>query len=379
MRFLPLVLKNLFRKKIRAILTILSITVAMFLFGILAVIDLAFTAGLEVAGADRLVVISRTSLMVPLVLRHKPQMERIPYVEDVTYASWFGGIYQDERNFFPQFGIEPESYLTMYPEFLIPEDQRAMFLADREGCLVGRKTAERFGWKLGDRIPLRGTIFPGTWEFNLRAIYHGKRPEDDETLFMFHHKLIEERIQFWDGRVGWYVVKVDDPAHAEGVTLAIDEQFANTANETRTQPEEVFIAGWINQIGNIRLLVLTIGSVVLFTLLLVTGNTMAIAVRERTGELAVLKTVGFSDRIVLGLVLVESIVIALAGGVIGIAAAKVFTIFGNPMPGLLPVFHLPASRIAQGFALTMLVGLTAGIIPAVGAMRLKIVDALRRV
>jgi putative ABC transport system permease protein len=380
MRFLPLIVKNLFRKKIRTTLTILSIMVAMFLFGLLAVIDTAFTAGLEVAGADRLVVIGRNGVIQPLPMRYQEQIARIPGVTDVAHASWFGGVYQDERNFFAQFAVEDEAYLRIYPEFVVAPDQLQAYLADREGCVVGRKTAERFGWKLGDRIPLKGTIFAGSWEFNVRAIYHGRRQQDDETGFMFHSKYLDERApRFWKGLVGWYVVKIEDPNQAQAIAKKIDERFSNSSTETKTQPEEVFIASWINQMGNIRVLVIGVGIVVFFTLLLVTGNTMAIAVRERTGEWAVLKTLGFGDRLVLALVLAESLAIAGLGGVIGLVLAKAFTAVGNPMPGLLPVFYLSTQRLIAGLALTLFVGFAAGVVPGLLAMRLKIVDALRRV
>jgi putative ABC transport system permease protein len=380
MRFLPLILKNMFRKKIRTTLTILSIIVAMFLFGLLAVIDTAFTAGLEVAGANRLVVIGRNGVIQPLPRKYREQIANMPGVTDVAYASWFGGVYQDERNFFPQFAVEDETYLRIYPEFVIPDAQLKAYLADREGCIVGRKTAERFGWKIGDRIPIKGTIFPGNWEFNVRGIYSGRRPQDDETNFLFRAKYLEERAPgFWDGVVGWYVVQVKDPNQAEALARKIDERFSNSNAETKTQREEAFIASWINQMGNIRLLVISVGMVVFFTLLLVTGNTMAIAVRERTGEWAVLKTLGFGDRTVLGLVLAESLTIASVGGAIGLGLAKLFTLRGSPMPGLLPLFFFSNERLVAGLLLSLFIGFAAGIIPGVLAMRLRIVDALRRV
>jgi putative ABC transport system permease protein len=375
-----LLLGGVFRKKIRTTLTILSIMAAMFLFGLLAVIDTAFTAGLSVAGADRLVVIGRNGVIQPLPIKYKEQIAAIPGVTDVSYASWFGGVYQDEKNFFAQFAVEDEAYLRIYPEYVVPEEQLKAYLADRQGCIVGLKTAERFKWKLGDRIPLRGTIFPGNWEFNVRGIYSGRRPDDDESAFMFRAKYLEENApRFWKGLVGWYVVQIKDPNQAETIARQIDERFGNSNAETKTQREEAFIAGWVNQMGNIRLLVITIGLVVFFTLLLVTGNTMAIAVRERTGEWAVLKTVGFGDRAVLALVLAESLAIACVGGGMGLLLAKLFSSYGNPMPGLLPVFYLSTTRLVAGLLLTLFVGLVAGAIPGILAMRLRIVDALRRV
>ncbi len=379
MKFLPLVLKNLFRRKIRTTLTILSIAVALLLYGLLVVIDFAFTGGVDLAGANRLVVINKTSIIMPLPYKYKDEILRVPHVTGASYASWFGGVYQDQRNFFPQFAVEPDGYLELFPEFVVPPDQRQAFLADREACLVGRKIADRFGWKLGDRIPIQGTIFSGTWEFNLRAIYSGRRPGDDENGFFFRHDYLDERRQWGKGQVGWYVVKVDDPEQSAGVAQALDERFANSSFEVTAQPEKAFAAGFAKQFGNIRLLLLSIGSVVLFTLLLVTGNTMAIAVRERTSEIGVLKTLGFGDRTVLGLVLAESLALALIGGSIGLAGAKLLTLRGDPTAGLLPAFFLAWSRMGFGLALSALVGFASGIIPAVLDMRLKIVDALRRV
>jgi putative ABC transport system permease protein len=380
MKFLPLIVRNLFRKKIRTTLTILSIAVAMFLFGLLAVIDTAFTAGLEVAGADRLVVIGRNGVIQLLPMGHRDKIAAVAGVTDVAFATWFGGVYQDESKFFPQFAIQDDAYLRIYSEYVVPSDQLKAYLDDRQAAIVGRKTAERFGWKIGDRIPIKGTIFPGAWEFNIRGIYTGRRQQDDETQFMFRAKYLEERAPAWaQGLVGWYVVKVAEPSQGLPIAKKIDERFANSSAETKTQPEEIFIASWVNQMGNIRLLVISVGVVVFFTLLLVTGNTMAIAVRERTGEWAVLKTLGFGDGIILTLVLAESLTIAVIGGGVGLALAKVFTIFGNPMPGLLPVFLLSNVRLLAGLALSLLVGFAAGIIPGFLAMRLKIVDALRRV
>ncbi len=380
MKYLPLLLGNLGRRKLRTGLTIATIAAAMFLFGLLAVIDLAFTAGLEVAGADRLVVIGRNGVIQLLPEKYQRELGRLDGVADVCNATWFGGVYQDERNFFPQFAIEDEAYLRIYPEYVVDDAARAAFLADRQGAIVGRATAQRFGWKVGDRVPIRGTIFPGVWEFTICGIYRGRRPADDETAFFLRAPYLRERAPtYMKGLVGWYVVQVKDPGRAEAIAGAIDAGFANSSAETKTQPERAFIAGWINQMGNIRLLLLAVGGMVLFTLLLVTGNTMAGAVRERTGEIAVLKTIGFGDRAVLALVLAESVLIALAGGALGLALAKLMTLGPNPVPGVLPMFMLSDRRLAEGALLAVLLGIAAGAIPGLLAMRLRIVDALRRV
>jgi putative ABC transport system permease protein len=380
MKFFGLIRANLFRKKVRFILTIGSFAVALFLFGVLAVIRVAFSGGLDIAGADRLVVINRTSIIQPLPLAYADKIRRIPGVKDITFANWFGGVYQDERNFFPQFAIDVDNQRKVYPEFAIPEDQWQAFVKDRQGAIAGAATAKRFGWKVGDRIPIKGTFLGGTWEFNLVGIYHGTRQADDETQFWFHWKRLEEQVPAqYKGHVGWYTVKIDKADDALRITKAIDAQFANSPFETHTDTEKAFAAGWVKQFGNIQFLIMAIGAVVFFTLLLITGNTMAIAVRERTAELAVLKAVGYSDRFVLLFVLFESLLIALIGGGLGLGLAKLFTLGGDPTRGLLYSFYLPGSAIAMGLLVTLAVGAASGILPAIGAMRLRVVDALRRV
>jgi putative ABC transport system permease protein len=379
MKYRHLVLANLFRKKFRTILTVGSFATALFLYGILAVVRGAFNQGLTVAGADRLVVLNKVSIIQPLPLSYRDRLLRIPGVTQVTFANWFGGVSQDERNFFPQFAIDRDTYRQMYPEFVISDAEWQAFLADREGCIVGEALVERFKWKLGDRIPIKGTIFPGAWAFNIRGIYRGKRREDDTTQFWFRWDYLDERNPYRKGFVGWYVVRIANADDAVRVAKAIDEEFLNSPWETKTDTEKAFAASWVKQMGNIQFLILSIGGVVFFTLLLVTGNTMAIAVRERVRELAVLKAVGFSDRFVLALVLVETMAVSVVGGGTGLLLAKLFTLRGDPTRGMLPFFYLPPDAIVVGFALAMTVGLMAGILPALSAMRLRVVDALRRV
>ncbi|HEY1272596.1 MAG TPA: FtsX-like permease family protein, partial [Terriglobales bacterium] len=323
--------------------------------------------------------INKTSIIQPLPLAYEDRLLKIPGVKQATFANWFGGVYQDERNFFPQFAIQTETYRQIYTEFAIPDDQWQAFVADREGAIAGEKTAKKFGWKVGDRIPIKGTFIPGTWEFNLRGIYHGTRPADDTSQFWFQWKYFDERKSFGKGLVGWYTVRIDDPDKAPQIVKAIDGQFANSPWETKTDTEKSFAASWVKQFGNIQFLILTIGGVVFFTLLLVTGNTMAIAVRERVGELAVLKAVGYSDRFVLVLVLCESLLVAAVGGTLGILLAKGLSLMGDPTQGLLPFFYLPPAGVAAGVAVALTVGIVAGMLPAVAAMRLRVVDALRRV
>jgi putative ABC transport system permease protein len=379
MRYLPLLLANLRRKKIRTLLTIGSFAVALFLFGLLFALRAGLRQGIDVAGADRLIVMG-TSLMQMLPLPYLERIQRIPGVEHVAHATWFGGTYQDPKNFFVQFAIDPARWRAMYPEYVIDEKEWADFVADRQGIAVGAQLAERYGWEVGDHIPLMPPPYLGDtmWDFNVRAIYHGDQPGADEGQFWMQYDYIQENgPRYFRGIVGFYMVKLIDPDDAARVAEAIDTEFANSANETRTQTESAFAAGWVKQMGNIEFLVFAIGSVVFFTLLLITGNTMAIAVRERTNELAVLKAVGYSDRFVLGLVLVESALIAAVGGAIGLWLAS-GVVEQDITQGIIPLY-LPTATLAAGGAVALATGLLAGLLPAVSAMRLSVVDALRRV
>jgi putative ABC transport system permease protein len=382
MKYSRLILANLFRKKIRLALTLGSFAVALFLFAFLGVVKDSFQRGADVAGADRLVVINRTSIINTIPLSYRDKILRIPGVTYVTHNNWFGGVYQEEKNFFPQFVIDPQYQRQVVPELIVPDDQWNAFLKDRQGAIAGAATVAKYHWKIGDRIPIKTTLYGGgSWEFNLVGIYHGKRPQDDETQFWFQWDYFEEKLpDRLKGQVGWYVLRVASVDDAVRVAKSIDDQFANSPNETKTQTESAFAANWVKQFGNISFLILAIGTVVFFTLLLVTGNTMAIAVRERTGELAVLKAIGFSDRAVLLFVLGESLVIALVGGLIGLGLALVMIpILGRALNGLLPALFLAPSILMLGMATALLVGLLSGLLPGIGAMRMRVVSALRRV
>jgi putative ABC transport system permease protein len=382
MKYARLIFANLRRKKVRLILTLGSFAVALFLFAFLAVVKDAFGRGADVAGADRLVIINRTSIINPIPLSYRDKILRIPGVKVVTHNNWFGGVYQDEKNFFPQFVIDPENQRQVFPELVVSDDEWNAFLKDRQGAIVGARTAERFHWKIGDRIPIKATIGgTGTWEFNIAGIYHGKRPQDDETQFWFQWAYWEEKVaDRAKGQVGWYVLRLDTPDSAVRVAKTIDDEFANSPFETRTQTESAFAAGWVKQFGNIQFLIVSIGIVVFFTLLLVTGNTMAISVRERTPELAVFKAIGFSDRAVLFLVLAESLVIAVIGGILGLLLAMVAVPgLAKALNGLLPALILAKSILLLGLGVAVAVGVISGLIPGISAMRMRVVDALRRV
>ncbi len=379
MKYLKLIRANLFRKKFRAVMTIGSFAVSLFLFGLLATIDTAFNQGIEIAGVDRLIVRNRTSLIMPLPFSYRDRLANLEGVQEVTYACWFGGIYQDPKNFIVNMAIDKDSYFKVYQEFIVAEDEMKSFLKDREGCIVGRKTAEKYAWKIGDRVPLQGTIWPGIWEFNICGIYDGKRKEDDTTQFWFRYDYLEEARKHSNGTVGWYIAKVTDPEKSASVLKAIDDTFMNSPWETKTETESAFNASFVKQMGNIKLIILSVGAVVFITLLLVTGNTMAIAVKERANEIAILKAIGFSGKTVSALIIAENMVLPLLGGGTGLIFVKLFTLRGDPTGGFLPLFYLSPANMIKGFFITVAVGLISIIIPALLVLRLKVVDALRRV
>jgi putative ABC transport system permease protein len=382
-KFRKLILANLFRKKIRLILTVGSFAVALFLFAFLAVVKGAFGRGADIAGADRLVIINRTSIIQPLPLSYRDKILRIPGVKAITHNNWFGGVYQDEKNFFPQFAIDIENQRKVLPELKVPDDQWANFVKDRQGAIAGAKTAARFHWKIGDRIPIKTTLFGGanTWEFNLDGIYHSETVGGDESQFWFQWDAFEEGVpKSFKDHVGWYVLKIDNPDDAPRIAKSIDTMFSNSDFETKTETESAFAAGWVKQFGNIEFLILTIGAVVFFTLLLVTGNTMAISVRERIGELATLKAIGFGDRTILFFVLAESLTISLVGGLLGLGlAALAIPVLGAALNGLLPTLILSPAILSMGLGTALLVGIVSGLLPGIGAMRMRVVNALRRV
>ncbi|MFP5229224.1 MAG: ABC transporter permease [Acidobacteriota bacterium] len=383
MKFSRLILANLLRKKARLILTIGSFAVALFLFALLGVVNDAFSRGADVVSANRLVTINRTSIINTIPLSYRDEILRIPGVTYVTHDNWFGGVYQDPKNFFPQFVIDPENQRQVFPELIVPEDQWNTFLKDRQGAIAGADTAKRFGWKIGDRIPLSTTIYGlagKPFEFNLDGIYHGAKPEDDQTQFWLQWDYFKESVPAGiKDQVGWYTIRIANPDAAPRIAKAVDDMYMNAPYETRTETESAFAEGWVKQFGNIKFLIVSIGTVVFFTLLLVTGNTMAISVRERTNELGVLKAIGFSDRTVLGFILSESMAIALAGCVGLLFALVAIPALSRAMAGLLPPLLVTAKTLTYGVIAAVVVGFASGILPAYGAMRMRVVNALRRV
>ncbi len=384
MKFIALVLSNLRRRKVRTLFTLLSIFIAFLLFGFLSAIRVAFGAGASVTGADRLMTTHKVSIILPLPLSYQERIAQVPGVKEVTHANWFGGIYKDPKNFFPQYAVEPQSYLDIYPEVQLPPAQKQAFLADRAGAIVGAVTAKRFGFKVGDHVPIQATIFrrrdgSKIFDFNIDGIYTA--PEGFDTSgFIFQYDYLKESSPGYStNQVGWYIFRVTDPKLSQQVADHVDALFANSSAETKTATEKAFAEGFAKQTGNIGQIITFIVAAVFFTLLLVAGNTMAQSVRERTSELGVLKTLGFSNRLVLALVLIESCLLALAAAVPGLAIAWLIAHRGDPTGGFLPIFYVPAADLAVGLGLACALGLVTGILPAYQAMRLRIVDALRRV
>jgi len=382
-KFLPLIWSNLRRRKLRALLTILSILVAFMLFGLIAAIKQALVGGVDMAGADRLIVRHKVSLIISLPGSYQQTIDKIPGVSCSAHLTWFGGIYQDPKNFFPQMAVVPEEILAMYPEIILSPEQKQAWLSARTAAVAGRATAERFGWKIGDRIPLTTGIWSKAdgsqlWEFDLVGIFDSGKKVTDTTPLYFRYDYFDEGRQYDKGHVGWYVIRVKDPSQAVSIAKRIDDQFANSPAETKTEPEGAFIQSFAKQIGNIGLIAEGIMGAVFFTILLVAGNTMAQSVRERTGELGALKAIGFTNAQVLCQVLAESCALSLLGGVLGLGLSWMFILHGDPTHGLLPFFFFPVKDLLTGLGISLALGVATGIIPALQAMRLRVADALRR-
>jgi putative ABC transport system permease protein len=384
MKFWHLIWSDLRRKKTRTVLTLLSIVVAFVLFGFLSAIKQALTGGVVLEGANRLIVRHKVSIIQMLPQSYQQRMERIPGVAAATHQTWFGGIYQDPKNFFMQNPVIPEEFLDMHPEMVLAADQKQAWLKTRTGAVVGRKTAERFKWKVGDKVPIQSSIWSQKsgsfmWEFDIVGIYDGRDKNTDTTPLFFRYDYFDEARRGGKGLVGWYTIRVTDPARAADVAKLVDAEFENSSAETKTEPEGAFVQAWAQQIGDIALITASILGAVFFTILLVTGNTISQSVRERTGELGVLKAIGFTNTQVLGLVLAESCLVAVLGGIVGLGVAWLLTSRGDPTGGLLPLYFFPVHDVLIGVALSLALGLVTGLFPALQAMRLRVAEALRRI
>ncbi|HEY4753032.1 MAG TPA: ABC transporter permease, partial [Candidatus Limnocylindrales bacterium] len=353
-------------------------------FGLLCALQEALSTGVRMAGVDRLVTRHKVSIIQMLPIAYQQRIAAIPGVSAVVEQTWFNGIYQDPKNFFMSVPVDPEAYLAMYPELVLPPAQKQAWQQTRTGAVVGRALAERFGWKLGDKIPLHSPIWQRNdkrdyWEFDLVGIYDGAKKGTDTARFFFRYDYFDEgRLARAKGLVSWYTIRVQDPAQAARIAARIDQEFANSDIETKTEPEGAFAQGFAQQIGDVATIVVAILGAVFFTILLVAGNTVAQAIRERTEEIGVLKALGFRNELVLALVLAESCLIAGLGGALGLGFAWVLTLGGSPVPSLLPTFFLPTSNLLLGAGLIVVLGLVTGALPALQAMRLGVADALRR-
>ena len=383
MKFFGLIWSNLKRKKLRTTLTLLSIFVAFLLFGCLCAISDAFTAGVKMADADRLIVRHKVSLIQTLPINYGTRISQTPGVAAVTHMTWFGGIYQDPKNMFANFPVDQDTFFALYPEFTMPADQREAWTKTRNGCLIGRALADRFKWTVGSRIPLTSPIWgePANatqWDFEVCGIFDTAKKGGDTSGMYFRYDYFDEARPRGKGEVGWYVVRTTDAKEADAVAARIDEQFANSPFETKAEAEGAFAAGFAQQIGDIGKILIAVLSAVFFTILLVAGNTMSQSVRERTEEIGVLKALGFTGSLVLLLVLAESIIIALLGGLTGLGIAWGILAAGNPVPQLFPILEVPHSALFLGAALALGLGLATGILPAFYALRLCTAVALRR-
>jgi len=378
-KYLPLVLANLGRHKRRTVLTIVSVALALFLFASLRSVVTTLDASSRFGGADRMIVQNATGIVFPLPMSYAARLQATPGVTAVSWANWFGGRYGDGKRFFANFAVDPSSYLAMYPEFVIPEDQKQAFLRERSAALVGRRLLEVFGWRVGQDVTLQGTIFPGPWTFTIRAVYTPSNKIISDDALMFHYDYLDERL---DRRMspGWYVLRIADPALAPQVARRIDDEFRNSSSATKTGTEQAFQAGFVTMWGNVRFLMNSIGMAVVFAILLVTANAMMMSARERTSEVAVLKTIGFTDRTLFLLVMVEAGCIACAGALLGLGGAKLLYGTGDfNFVGFLPGFDVTPGTLGIGAGLALALTVASGVVPAMRAARLPVVQALRKV
>lgn len=373
-----LVWKNLARNKKRTVLTILSVMVAFFLFGVLRSVITTLNASADMGSEGRLVVSNASGITFPLPQAHANRLQAVEGVSSVSWSNWFGGYYQDPNDFFAQMAIKADTYLPMYPEIEITGGSLDEFMRERTGALIGVGLMEKYGWQVGQKVTLIGTFAAGNWDFNIRAVYTPTDPAFGDEVFFFHYDYLYEGT---NGRMspGWFILQLDRPDRAAEVAAEIDAMFRSSTAPTKTQTEKAFNAGFVTMWGNIGFLVRAIGTAVFFAILFVAANTMMMAVRERIPEIAVLKTVGFADRTVFMLVLAESLLIALLGGALGLGLARLAFMGRNPMSAFFPGFGVTAGTFALGMALAAALGIISGSIPAFQSARLSVAGALRRV
>jgi len=384
MFILKILIRNAFRHKLRTLLTILGITVAILAFGLLRTFINAWYGGVEASSASRLVTRSSISLIFHLPLSYKDKIRQVDGVKVVSWGTWFGGVYIDEKNFFANFAVDAKSYLELYPEYLLSPEETKTFLRDRKGFVAGRKLAKRFGWKIGDTVTLRGTIYPGNWDFVLRGIYRGRNETIDETQFFFHwdylNEMLKKRASPRADQAGWYMVGVTRPDRATEVALAIDQTFKNSLAETLTETEKAFQLSFISMSETILMAIQLVSFVVIIIIIAVVANTMSMTYRERIGEYAIFKTLGYRGWRIAGMIVGESMVITLIGSFLGIVLTfPVARIVGKMLSNYFPVFNVAEEAIYMDLAASIIIGLIAAIVPTYRSVRIRIADGLRRI
>lgn len=383
MKYLHLLWASLQRKRLRTWLTLASIVVAFLLFGVLQTMRAALTGGASLAGVDRLMTIHKVSLIQPLPASYLNRVRTVEGVRVATSLNWFGGVYQDDRNQIPVMTIDPETFFEVYPEYQLPDEQRKAFLGDRAAAIAGEVVAKRYGWKVGDTIPMRSNIFTkkdgsNVWDMKIAGVYTTSNNSDNQSVY-FHYDYLNESRSFGKDDIGWIVSRVANPDQSAEIASRIDALFANSSTETKTSTEKAFIQGFANQMGNIGAIVTAVASAVFFTLLLVIANTIGQSVRERTNELAVMKTLGFSSFNVMAMVLAESMLLTVLGAAIGLGLAALLSgALAQMLQQFFPALGMPPAAYAVGAVIALLLGALAGALPATQAWQLKIVDALRK-
>lgn len=384
MFILKILVRNALRHRLRTLLTVLGITVALLSFGLLRTVVTAWYAGVNASSANRLVTRNAISLVFSLPVSYTERIKKVDGVKGVSYANWFGGIYISEKNFFPNFAIEPKSYLDLYPEFVLPEDQKHSFITDRKGCVAGRRLAERYGWKIGDTVSLKGTIYPGNWEFVVRGIYEGADKSTDEGQFFFHWNYLNETMRKTVPRradqVGVFIISVKNPQLAAETSMAVDALFKNSLAETLTETEKAFQLSFVSMTEAIVIAIQIVSFVVIFIIMAVVANTMAMTARERIGEYAIFKTMGFRSWHIAGMVFGESLCITMAGCILGSALTyPVAWKFGQVMERFFPIFQVDKNTLYLNLLFSILIGIVAAVFPTWRAINIKIADGLRRI
>ncbi len=382
--FLKLIIKNALRHKLRTFLTILSVAIAILAFGLLQTFINAWYQGVEASSTIRLITRNAVSLAFPLPISYKEKIRKIDGVKAVSWGTWFGGVYKDEKNFFPSFAIDAESYLELYPEYLISEREKKEFFRDRKGFIAGKKLAERFGWKIGDIITLKGKIFPGDWEFILRGIYRGRDEYTDETQFFFHWDYLNEVLRktgsLWADHVGWYMIGITNTDGATDISLFIDSMFKNSIAETLTETEKAFQLSFISMTETILILIRIVSFVVILIIIAVVANTMSMTYRERIQEYAIFKTLGYRSTHIGTLILGESLFLTIIGCITGIASTyPIAKIVGKMLEVYFPVFIVPTEVVYYDVIASIIVGLISSSIPAYNVVKIRIVEGLRSI